>query len=191
MRNVKNYEDRAVCVSPETAVLEAADEMDSHSVGCVVVVDDEDRPLGMLTDRDLVLRVVAEGRDPDKTNADDVMTREVLTCGRRESTLEVLKKLEERGVRRAPLVEAGHVVGLISIDDLMVELGAQLWNVSEAVRSELRASHREAPSRRRRESREEAMGDIRQHLAELGDQIRDRVEREIREIGDRLARRRD
>ena len=62
MPHERHHENRAVCVSPDTSVQDIADEMDAHAVGCVVVVDEEDRPLGMITDRDLALRVVAGGR---------------------------------------------------------------------------------------------------------------------------------
>jgi signal-transduction protein with cAMP-binding, CBS, and nucleotidyltransferase domain len=191
MPQAKTYENRAVCVGPDTPVVDVADQMDAHSVGCVVVVDEEDRPLGILTDRDLTLRVVAAGREPEKTRAADVMSPDVLTGGRRDSTIELLKRLEQRGVRRAPLVEAGHVVGLISLDDLIAELGIQLWNVSEAVSSELREAHRMAARRRRRESREESAAELRQQLGDLGVQMRERIEREIAGLSERLGRNRD
>lgn len=191
MPYAKSHENRAVCVGPDAPVQDVADEMDAQCVGCVVVVDEDDRPLGILTDRDLTLRVVAAGRDPAKTCAGDVMTPDVLTGGRRESTLDLLGKLEGRGVRRAPLVEDGHVVGLVSLDDLIVDLGVQLWNVSEAISSELRETHRATPRRRRRESRDEALDDLRQHLGELGEQIREPIDRDLSRVGERLGRRRD
>jgi CBS domain-containing protein len=189
MSHESHHENRAVCVSPDSSVQDIADEMDAHGVGCVVVVDDADRPLGIVTDRDLTIRVVAAGRDPEKTCAEDVMSRDVLTGGRRESTLDLLKRLEERGVRRAPLVEGEHVVGLISLDDLVIDLGVQLWNISEAVASELRETYRATPRRRRRESREEALDELRSHLTDLGDQIRERIDRDLGRVG--LGRRRD
>lgn len=190
MRQARLYEQKAVCVDPQTAVIDVADEMDAKCVGCVVVVDDEDRPVGILTDRDLALRVVAAGRDPAKTCAADVMSTDVLSVQRRDSTLDVLRKLEARGVRRAPLVEAGHVVGLISLDDLIIELGAQLWNLSEAVRVELRETRRETPHRRRREARSDVFEDLGAQLGELGEQVRDRFERVGQDIAGLLGRKR-
>jgi len=165
--------------------------MDSHSIGCVVVVDGEDRPLGIITDRDLTLRVVAAGRDPAKTRASDVMTTDVLTGGRRESTLALLEKLRARGVRRAPLVEAGHVVGLISLDDLIGNLGVQFWNLSEAVRAELREDRRTSRQRRRRETRDDVFEDLRTQFSDIAEQIRDRVERDLRTFGEKLGRKQD
>jgi len=191
MSQAKHYENRAVSVAPDTSAMDIADEMDARSVGCVVVVDDEDRPLGIVTDRDLALRVVAAGRDPAKTSASDVMTTDLLTGGRRDSTLDLLAKLEQRGVRRAPLVEDGRVVGLVSLDDLIGNLGVQLWNLSETVRAELRESRSSSRQRRRRESRDDVFDDIRSQFTEMADQVRERVERDLRSIGDRLGRRND
>jgi CBS domain-containing protein len=180
MRKAKDYVNEAVSVGPDASVMDVADQMDAHGVGCVVVVDGEDRPLGLVTDRDLTLRVVAAGRDPGKTDASEVMSTDLLCCGRRDSSLDVLKKLEARGVRRAPVVEGGHVVGIVSFDDLIVDLGAQLWNVAEAVRVELRETRRETRSRRRQELRGDLLHDLRQQIEEIGGQLRERVEGVLR-----------
>ncbi|MBW2315119.1 MAG: CBS domain-containing protein [Deltaproteobacteria bacterium] len=190
MRQASAYELRPICVDRETCVVDVADEMDARSVGSVVVVDSESRPVGILTDRDLTLRVVAAGRDPAKTSAGDVMSTDLLTASRRDSAIEVLKKLEARGVRRAPLVEDGHVVGLVSLDDLVAELGTQLWNLSETIRVELRESRRETPIRRRREARSYLLEDLGSQLGELGEEVRDRIDRAGRDIADRLGLRR-
>jgi len=188
MRQASSYEHKAVCVEPEACVLDVADVMDAEAIGCVVVVDADERPLGIVTDRDLTLRVVAAGRDPAKTTAADVMSGDVLSADRHESVGEVLAKLEARGVRRAPLLQGGRVVSLISLDDLVAEVGAQLWNLSEAVRVELRESRRQAPIRRRREARSELLEDLGAQLGELGEQARERIEHVGREIADRLSR---
>ncbi|MDH3687458.1 MAG: CBS domain-containing protein [Myxococcales bacterium] len=188
MSKAKHHENRAICIAPDASAMDAAEEMDAHNVGCVVVTDAEDRPLGILTDRDLTLRVVAPGRDPEKTRVSEIMTDDPLTGGRRDSTLELLEKLQERGVRRAPLIEDGRVVGLISLDDLIVNLGVQLWNVSEAVREELRESRHTSRQRRRREAREDAFEELRDQFTEAAEQIRERVERDLRSIGERFNR---
>jgi CBS domain-containing protein len=191
MSQAKHHENRAICVAPDATAVDAADEMDAHNVGCVIVVDEDDHPLGLLTDRDLTLRVVAAGRDAAKTRVSDIMTTDLLTGGRRESTLDLLEKLEQRGVRRAPLVEDGRVVGLISLDDLIINLGVQLWNLSEAVRAELRENKRRSRLRRRRETRDEVFDDLRSQFSEMADQVRERVERDLRSFGERLGRKRD
>ena len=186
MRAAMEYESNAVTVPPNAGVGEIADEMDAHGVGSVVVVDSIGAPIGIVTDRDLVLRVVAIGRDPDKTVASDVMSTDLLTADRRTSTLELLAMLEERCVRRIPLLEAGKVVGLVSLDDLVMELGVQLWNISEAVGSEIRDAARSARGRRRREARRDAFEDVRHSLGDAGGQLRKRVVGELRDLLDRI-----
>jgi len=188
MREARSYEHKAICVEPEACVLDIADRMDAEAIGCVVVVDADDRPVGIVTDRDLVLRVVAAGRDPAKTTAADVLSGDVLSANRHDSVADVLAKLEARSVRRAPLLENGRVVSLISLDDLIAEVGAQLWNLSEAVRVELREARRAAPIRRRREARGELIEDLGAQLGELGEQARERIEQVGRDIADRLSR---
>lgn len=188
MREARTYEHKAVCVEPEACVLDVADCMDAQAIGCVVVVDADERPVGIITDRDLTLRVVAAGRDPAKTTAADVMSGDVVSADRHALLGEVLAKLEARGVRRAPLLQDGRVVSLISLDDLVAEVGTQLWNLSETVRVELRESRRESPRRRRREARGELLEDLGAQLGELGEQVRDRIEQAGRDIADRISR---
>ncbi len=186
MRLAHEYESDAVSVSPDITARDIADEMDAHAVGSVVVVDEDGRPLGIVTDRDLTLRVVATGRDPEKTRAEDVMSTDVLVVDRHTPTIELLQTLEERGVRRAPLVEDGRVTGLVSLDDLVLELGVQLWNVSEAAGSEIRENRRWASSRRRREAREEAVENIWNQLHEAGDKVRKRLVHQLKELVDKI-----
>ncbi|MCP3984504.1 MAG: CBS domain-containing protein [bacterium] len=186
MRSVEEYESSAITVGPSAKVREIADEMDAHGVGSVVIIDSIGAPIGIVTDRDLVLRVVAAGRDPDKTEASDVMSTDLLTADRVTSTLELLGMLEERGVRRVPLLEAGKVVGLVSLDDLVMELGVQLWNISEAVGSEIREAARSARGRRRREAHRDAFDDVRHSLSDAGGKLRKRVVGELRDLLDKI-----
>jgi signal-transduction protein with cAMP-binding, CBS, and nucleotidyltransferase domain len=186
MRSAQEYESAAVTVGPEVGVRQVADEMDAHCVGSVVVVDPEGAPLGIITDRDLVLRVVAAGRDPDKTEASTVMSTDLTTADRRTSTLDLLGQLEERRVRRMPLLDGGRVVGLVSLDDLVMELGVQLWNVSEAVGCEIREAARSARSRRRREARHDALEDVQHSLHDMGGRLRRRFVGDLRQLLDRL-----
>ena len=185
MRFAFEFESHAVTVPPDLDVDDVADEMDAHGVGSVIVVDDG-RPIGIITDRDLVVRVIAPGRDPDKTHAEDVMTPDPLLIPRDTPTIELLKMLEERGVRRAPIVEDGKISGMISLDDLVLELGVQLWNVSEAVGSELRETRRAARGRRLREAREEALDDIWHQFQSAGEKVRKTLVRQLRDLAAKM-----
>ncbi len=184
MRAASEYEAGVVTAHADTRVRELADEMDAQGVGSVVIVDKEGGPIGIVTDRDLVLRVIAPGTDPEQTVASDIMSTDLLVADRRTSTLDLLERLERRGVRRVPLVERGHVSGLVSLDDLVQELGVQLWNLSEAVGSEIREGRRVARARRRRERQEDALEELWHSLQSPRGEVRRRLVQRLRQMLD-------
>ena len=112
-----------VCCGPQTSVLQAASLMRHKHVGDVVVVDDpqaEGIPLGIVTDRDLVIEVLGNGLDPAKTTVGSLMRKPVIIAHESEDTTEVLERMRVHGVRRLPVVaHEGEVVGIITIDDLL------------------------------------------------------------------------
>jgi CBS domain-containing protein len=105
-------------VGPTATVLEAARAMNAHRVGALVVTDG-DRVVGMFTERDVLVRVVAGRRDPESTRVADVMTAEVI-CGSPETTVEEARGvMRDRRIRHLPVADGdGRLVGLISIGDL-------------------------------------------------------------------------
>ena len=124
-----------VTTTPDSTITEAAHTMRSAHVGAVIV-SDGGRPLGILTDRDIVCRVLAEERDPTVTPVESVMTTGVAVAHENDLIDQVLFSMNERGVRRMPIVdERGLLVGMVSLDDLMVMLSAELGQAAEAVRS--------------------------------------------------------
>ncbi|QSQ25394.1 CBS domain-containing protein [Pyxidicoccus parkwayensis] len=122
-------------IQPTQRVAEAAEQMREQHVGALVVVQDDLRPVGMLTDRDIVTRVVAERAD-----ATAVFVAEAMTCEpaivRVDSSLDqTLFAFKKHGVRRLPIVDAqGRVAGLVSLDDVLVLLSAELDQTAAAVR---------------------------------------------------------
>ena len=105
---------------------------DSH-VGCVVVTR-EGRPIGIVTDRDLAVRVVAEGLDPETTKIDEIVTFDPATLRDYETVDTAVLRMKEHGVRRLPIVDGeGSVVGIVTADDLLVRIGRQLAAVAEAI----------------------------------------------------------
>lgn len=177
--NLRFYEREAVTVAPGISVVEIADLMDEESVGSVVVVDEAGKPLGIVTDRDLALRVVAAGRDAEKTCARDVMSEKLVTVGRREPLPSVLEKAAKHAVRRLPVVEEGRVVSLISLDDSLFELAVGVLGCADCARVELRESARTARKRRRREAREQAIEELRSQIRTLGRDARERLRKEL------------
>jgi CBS domain-containing protein len=107
-------------VSSDATLEEAAREMQSDDIGAVLVTDNGD-VAGILTDRDIVVRAVAEGRDPSSTKVGDVATRDVQTLAPDSSIDDAIKLVREQNVRRIPVVEDGRPAGIVSIGDLAIE----------------------------------------------------------------------
>jgi CBS domain-containing protein len=105
-------------VSPSTSILEAARKMRDDDVG-VLPVGEGDQLVGMITDRDIVVRGMAEGRDPGSAAVKDVMTDQVLYCFDDQSADEVAANMGENQIRRLPVVNRDkRLVGIVSLGDL-------------------------------------------------------------------------
>ena len=106
-----------ILVNADTTVREAAKLMATHKIGAVMV--GEGRTLtGIFTERDLAFKVVAAGRDPDKVRLSEVMTRDPDTLRPDSTAHEALQRMSQRGYRHLPVVEAGKLVGMVSIRDI-------------------------------------------------------------------------
>ena len=108
------------CVSSDTTVADAAKLMKDKDFGAVLCKDD-DQVSGILTDRDIALRVVAEGKDPTSTTVDEVATKDIKTLSPDDSVEDAIKLVREQNVRRVPVVEGAKAVGIVSIGDLALE----------------------------------------------------------------------
>lgn len=105
-------------VSPETPLHKVAKKMQQRDCGCVVVVED-DRLVGMITDRDIALRCVAKSHDPVETTAEQVMSREMLHCMETDDADDVARNMGKNKVRRLPVLNAEkRLVGIVSLGDL-------------------------------------------------------------------------
>jgi CBS domain-containing protein len=139
-----------VIAAPETTVAAAAKLMRHHHVGSIVVVDDVDgglrMPVGILTDRDIVLEVCATELDPSAITVGDIMSRELVTTGEDEGVLETMQIMRYRGVRRLPVIGAeGQLTGIISVDDLLDVLAEELGELTKVL---AREQAREAAARK-------------------------------------------
>lgn len=112
-----------IFVDRNESVRQAAELMRQHHVGDLVVIDASSAyraPIGMLTDRDIAVEVVALGVDPGNVKAADIMSRRLVVARESESQTEVAQRMRDAGVRRIPVVAAdGTLVGILSMDDLL------------------------------------------------------------------------
>jgi CBS domain-containing protein len=102
----------------DQTVREAAVYMTERRVGAASVLEGT-RLVGILSERDIMGRVVAEGRDPAKTRVGDVMTRDLAVAGQGDSHDEGLRRMKQAGCRHLPVVDGDRLVGMVSLRDLM------------------------------------------------------------------------
>ncbi|HEU4657324.1 MAG TPA: CBS domain-containing protein [Capillimicrobium sp.] len=110
-----------VVVQPSSPLTDAARFMRDSDVGDVLVADGGELK-GIVTDRDIVVRAIADGRDPSSTKVGDVVTEPVTTVTPDQSASDAARIMREKDVRRLPVVQDGRPVGIVSIGDLAVEL---------------------------------------------------------------------
>lgn len=129
------------CAEPETTVEEIATLMKEEDIGCVPVIDEDGQVAGVITDRDIVLRCIAEGKDPAECRADDVISPQSVTISPNADTKEAARLMADRQIRRLPVVENGKLVGMLSLGDVAVKehddrlSGDVLQDVSEGVKT--------------------------------------------------------
>jgi CBS domain-containing protein len=130
------------------SVVEAAQLMRKHHVGDLVVVEDrggQKHPVGIVTDRDIVVEVVAAAVNPDALKVGDIMGPEVATVRESEGLFEALRYMRDKGVRRMPVVDGtGVLVGILTLDDLLGLLAEEMTELAKLVSHE---RHREAVAR--------------------------------------------
>ncbi|MGB5811025.1 MAG: CBS domain-containing protein [Polyangiales bacterium] len=104
-------------VSPLSSVIDAVNTMNDHHVGSVLVIE-AGYPIGIFSERDVLVRVVAAQRDPLETKVSDVMTTRLHIASPEDSVLDVMRLMTERRCRHIPVMEHDKLLGLVSIGDL-------------------------------------------------------------------------
>ena len=137
-----------VVATRETTVADAAGLMRRRHVGTLVIVDTTNgggpRPHGIVTDRDIVVEVVATGLDPRTITIGDIMRRELGTAHAADDALDALQAMRTKGVRRLPVVnEQGLLLGLVAFDDLLDLVADQLAALKKIVGREQAREERE------------------------------------------------
>lgn len=138
MRTVELCSRNVVTVAHGTPLSDAAKLMRENHVGSVVVVGDGPGrpPLGIVTDRDIVMEVVASGIDHRTLTCGDIMGEGLLTAGADDDAHHTLAVMRRRGIRRMPVVDRdGTLAGIVTLDDLIGLVGRELMDVVQAIGS--------------------------------------------------------
>jgi len=123
-----------VTVQEKENVQEVARKMEKMNVGTVIVIDSKSAPIGILTDRDIVVKVVSSGKDPKTTVMKDIMNPHVATLREDEGLMNATRIMAEHGVRRLPVVNGkGMLAGILSMDDILMVLEREFNNLSKTI----------------------------------------------------------
>jgi CBS domain-containing protein len=126
-----------VTAKPEQKIRDVAELMRSENVGAILVADESGKPLGMITDRDIVLRCVCDGADCSTTMAEEVMTEDLETVPVSAGIKDVLECMKASQIRRVPIVdESGKAVALLSFGDLFSMLATEIGALAEVTKPE-------------------------------------------------------
>jgi CBS domain-containing protein len=108
-----------IIVDEEATANQVAELMDKHELGCIIVTNKEGKPIGIITERDLVTRVLAKNLKPDAIKAKEVMTSPLITIEPGETISEAARKMSRLNIRRLGVIYKGELVGLVSSKDIL------------------------------------------------------------------------
>lgn len=135
--SVGQYARKALTISPEETVRSAAQRMEKDGVGCLIVAQN-DRPQGIVTDRDIALRVLRQKLDPGAVKVWEVMQRPLVHVSADAPLPDAMQTMRKHGLRRLPVVDPyGNLEGVITLDDMLRLIATELGDLAEAVRAQL------------------------------------------------------
>lgn len=149
--NVGSVASRVVVTAPRgMSAAAAARLMREHHVGTLVIIDESTgapRPLGVVTDRDLVMEILAPGVDPNFATAGDLLSRPLVTAREDDALFDAIQRMKQHGVRRIVVVDDdGTLLGLLSMDDVIGVLAEELGGLSKAIETEERTERVRRPA---------------------------------------------
>ena len=152
MPNSHLFHTQVAVISKDASIEEAAKVMRDHHVGSVVVVESSPKgglePVGLLTDRDIVIELISLGISPDEVSVKDIMTPSPVTASHTASLHEVIQIMQKSKVRRLPIVDAKNLlVGFVSFDDLIENLGKEMANLSQITHAQQQVEKNARPPR--------------------------------------------
>jgi CBS domain-containing protein len=183
---VKHYQSEVATVPIEASVTAVAEKLRSEAVGSLVVTNGN-KPVGIVTDRDLMRRVVAAPEADDTLRAGDVMTSPLVSVSSDQPMEEVVKVMSQRGIRRVPVVDDERLQGIVCLEDLLVQLSGELDDVATGARRGFRDAQRRARAEAITQEVEQGLDDLRRKLEKLGGDARDALLRPIDDLVDRVT----
>jgi CBS domain-containing protein len=147
VRSICSY--NVATIGRDRDIIEAAVKMREEHVGDLIVVEHRGTrnvPVGIITDRDIVIGIVARRAKPEEITVGDAMTTKLLTVKQDNGIDFALREMRRAGVRRAPVVDdSGELVGVVSIDDVIDHIAGQLDHIANAIRVEQRTEAKARP----------------------------------------------
>ena len=138
-----------VVIDTDSSIAEAAKVMREYHVGDLVVVTEKygkQSPIGILTDRDITLEIVARGIDPESVSVGDAMSFELVSADENDDFMHVIETMRDHGVRRLPVVDANQaLLGILSIDDVLDLIGEIFIDIAHLVDRQNRREVRTRP----------------------------------------------
>ena len=113
----------AECIGENDSLLDAAKKLAQLNVGSMPICGEDNRLKGMLTDRDIVVKALAQGKDPSSTKAGELAQGKPVTIGADDSVDETLRTMAQHKVRRLPVIDGHDLVGIIAVADIARQLG--------------------------------------------------------------------
>ena len=135
LESLARSREELVTATPEATAADIAEMMRTRKVGSVVI-ESGDRPVGIVTDRDLALAIAGDQRSPTETTARDMMSGDLVTADVNDGVFEVCQKMSEHGIRRMPVMDGDDLVGILTLDDLVVLLEDEMGDISSVIKSE-------------------------------------------------------
>ena len=124
VRNLMNAQPKSV--HTDASVAEVARIMEQNRCGAVPIVNHENRPVGIVTDRDICLGLGRRGRPAAEVGVTELMSKHVYACGPDDSVSDALATMQAKRIRRLPVVDArGHLIGMLSMDDMILKAGSE------------------------------------------------------------------
>lgn len=134
-----------ITIDEDESVNKAALLMEQHNVGCIIVTGKQGKPLGIITERDLVTRVLAKNAQPSKLTAKEVMTSPLITVDPDEKLSEAARRMSRLNIRRFGVMYKGNLVGVVSSKDILAVTPELIESIQEQARIQGEIESQEAP----------------------------------------------